>query len=59
METKLKGSFVIEPERFEDGHGFFARARCKREFEVHGLNSNLMQYNTSFKRNVLQDQSPC
>lgn len=49
-ETKLKGAFIIEPERFEDGRGFFARTWCKREFEVHGLNSNLMQCNVSFNK---------
>ena len=37
-ETKLKGSFVVEPERLEDERGFFARTWCQREFEAHGLN---------------------
>lgn len=49
-ETKLKGVFIIEPERLEDDRGFFARTWCKREFEVHGLNSNLMQCNISFNK---------
>lgn len=48
IETILKGAFIIEPERFEDERGFFARAWCKKEFEDHGLNSNLMQCNISF-----------
>lgn len=47
-ETNLKGAFIIEPERFEDERGFFARIWCKREFGEHGLNSNLMQCNISF-----------
>jgi dTDP-4-dehydrorhamnose 3,5-epimerase len=47
-ETKIKGAFIIEPERFEDERGFFARTCCKREFEDHGLNSNLIQCNISF-----------
>jgi dTDP-4-dehydrorhamnose 3,5-epimerase len=48
IETKLKGAFVIEPERLKDERGFFARTWCKHEFEVHGLNSNLVQCNISF-----------
>jgi dTDP-4-dehydrorhamnose 3,5-epimerase len=48
--TKLKGAFIIEPERLEDERGFFARTWCKREFEKQGLNANLVQCNTSFNR---------
>jgi len=47
---KLKGVFIIEPERLEDERGFFARTWCKREFENHGLNTNLVQCNTSFNK---------
>ena len=36
-ETKLKGAFLIEPERKEDHRGFFARTWCQEEFEAHGL----------------------
>jgi len=50
METKLKGALIIEPERFEDERGFFARTWCKREFEDHGLNSHLAQCNISFNK---------
>jgi dTDP-4-dehydrorhamnose 3,5-epimerase len=50
IETKLKGAFVIEPERLEDKRGFFCRAWCKREFEAHGLNPNLVQCNISFNK---------
>jgi len=49
-ETRLKGAFVIEPERLIDARGFFARTWCKREFEAHGLNSNLVQCNNSFNK---------
>lgn len=49
-ETKLKGAFIIEPERTEDERGFFARTWCKREFEKQGLNPNLVQCNISFSR---------
>lgn len=48
IETKLKGAFIIEPERIEDGRGFFARCWCQREFESQGLNSRLAQCNISF-----------
>jgi len=49
-DTKLKGALIIEPERFEDERGFFARTWCKREFEDHGLNSHLAQCNISFNK---------
>ncbi len=49
-ETKLKGIFIIEPERLEDERGFFARTWCRREFEAHGLNPNLVQCNISFNK---------
>jgi dTDP-4-dehydrorhamnose 3,5-epimerase len=48
--TKLKGAFVIEPERKEDERGYFARTFCEREFAEHGLRSRFVQCNTSFNR---------
>lgn len=36
-ETKLKGAFIIEPERFEDERGFFARAWSEDEFARRGM----------------------
>ncbi len=50
QETKLKGAFIIEPERLEDERGFFARTWCAREFETHGLNPKLVQCNISFNK---------
>jgi dTDP-4-dehydrorhamnose 3,5-epimerase len=47
-ETKLKGAFIIEPERLEDERGFFARTWCSQEFEARGLNPRLVQCNISF-----------
>jgi dTDP-4-dehydrorhamnose 3,5-epimerase len=41
---------VIEPEMHEDHRGFFARTFCQREFEAHGLNSQMVQCNISFNR---------
>lgn len=50
VETPLKGAFVIELEPIEDERGFFARTFCRREFEEHGLNPNLVQCSISFNR---------
>jgi dTDP-4-dehydrorhamnose 3,5-epimerase len=49
-ETPLKGAFTIEIEPIEDERGLFARTWCKKEFEAHGLNSDLVQCNTSFNK---------
>jgi len=49
-ETKLKGAYVIEPEKLEDERGFFARTWDQKEFERIGLNSKLVQCNTSFNK---------
>ncbi len=46
--TKLKGAFVLEPERREDNRGFFARTFCQREFESHGLNPLVVQCNIAY-----------
>jgi len=50
LETKLKGAFVIMPDRIGDDRGFFARTFCRREFEERGLNPNLAQANISFNK---------
>jgi len=47
-ETKLKGSYIIEPERIGDDRGFFARLFCNNEFEEHGLKTNIKQTNVGF-----------
>jgi dTDP-4-dehydrorhamnose 3,5-epimerase len=49
-ETELKGAFIIELELRRDDRGFFARTWCKREFEEHGLVSNIAQSNCSFSK---------
>src|SRR5438309_5614857 len=49
-ETKLKGSFIVELERFEDARGFFARTWSEHEFAAHGLNSKLDECNVSFNK---------
>ncbi len=47
-ETKLKGAYIIDVRRLEDERGFFGRAWCKKEFEDHGLNGNIVQANVSY-----------
>ena len=49
-ETKLKGAFIIEPEKLEDERGFFARTWDKKEFEERGLNPKLVQCDISFNK---------
>src|SRR5579864_7054776 len=49
-ETRLKGAYVIEPEKRQDDRGFFARSFCMREFLEHNLNPNTAQCNISFNR---------
>jgi dTDP-4-dehydrorhamnose 3,5-epimerase len=46
-ETKLQGAFVIEPERFDDERGFFSRTWSQREVEAHGLDTHLVESNSS------------
>lgn len=47
-ETKIKGVYIIEPERLTDERGFFARSFCKDEFREHGLESDIVQCNISY-----------
>jgi len=49
-ETRLKGSFVIEPELLEDSRGFFARTWCQHEMKEQGINPRLVQCNISFNK---------
>ena len=49
-ETRLKGAFIIEPERLEDDRGFFARTFCQKEFEAQGLNPKIVQCNISYNK---------
>ena len=46
-ETPLKGAFLIDPESQTDVRGLFARTYCKREFEAHGLQFEIVQSNLS------------
>ena len=49
-ETRLKGSFVIEPELLEDSRGFFARTWCQQEMKEQAINPRLVQCNISFNK---------
>ncbi len=48
IETKLKGSFIIDLELIQDNRGFFARTFCSQEFEAQGLKPLIVQSNISF-----------
>lgn len=48
QETPLPGAFVVEPDRFEDSRGFFARTFCAAEFAERGLDPRVAQANVSF-----------
>jgi dTDP-4-dehydrorhamnose 3,5-epimerase len=45
--TGLEGSYLIEPARFTDERGSFARTWCAEEFAAHGLAQQFSQCSTS------------
>ena len=47
-ETKLKGCFIIEPERFEDDRGFLAQAWSLQELGDHGIDVRFVESNFAF-----------
>jgi dTDP-4-dehydrorhamnose 3,5-epimerase len=47
-ETKLRGAFVMELEKFEDERGFFAHGWSPRELAAHGLEAPLAESAISF-----------
>ena len=55
-ETKLKGAYLIEPERFDDERGFFARAWSTAELTALGMAGEFIEANFSFnhKRGTLR-----
>src|SRR5258706_14704063 len=48
--TNLPGAFIIEPERFDDDRGFFARAWSERELNALGVESRFIEGNMSFNK---------
>ena len=49
-ETKLKGSFIVEPERFDDERGFFAQTFSREEFEARGMSPRVAECNIAYNR---------
>lgn len=49
-ETKLKGAYIVEIKKLGDDRGFFGRSWCAKEFAEFGLNTNVVQRNTSFSK---------
>ena len=49
-ETKLKGAFTIELERFEDERGFFAHSWSAERFAERGLISRFVECSISFNK---------
>jgi dTDP-4-dehydrorhamnose 3,5-epimerase len=49
-ETKLRGAFVMELEKFEDERGFFAHGWSPRELGAHGLEAPLAESAISFNK---------
>lgn len=52
LPTRLPGVFEIHLEPRHDERGFFARSWCRREFEEHGLNPEVVQCNVSFNEKM-------
>lgn len=48
VETSLPDAYVIEPERFADARGHFARTYSAQEFSDLGLDARVDQCSTSF-----------
>lgn len=49
-EAKLRGAYIIEPELIEDERGFFTRTWGQEDFAAHGLNSKIVQCNSSLNK---------
>jgi dTDP-4-dehydrorhamnose 3,5-epimerase len=64
-KTWLTGAWLIEIEPRRDERGVFARTFCRREFEEHSLETNLVQCSLSFNhvqgtlRGVHFQRPPC
>ena len=50
--TALPGAVIVDVERREDARGHFARTYCAREFEAHGLPTQMVQTNMSLTRHA-------
>lgn len=50
LETRLRGAYIIVPERNEDQRGYFARTFCRNEFAAYGLNPEIAQCSISYNK---------
>jgi dTDP-4-dehydrorhamnose 3,5-epimerase len=50
LKTRIDGAWIVEPERFEDERGFFARSWDTNDFTEQGLNGRLVQCSISYNR---------
>jgi dTDP-4-dehydrorhamnose 3,5-epimerase len=50
VETKLKGAYIIEPEKRKDSRGFFARIWDGGIFEKRGLTGKVVQQSISYNK---------
>jgi len=50
IETKLKGAFVIELDKFEDERGFLALSWSAKDFAAQGLDAHLVECTISRNR---------
>lgn len=50
VETAIPGVWVLEPERFADERGFFARTFCRDDFAARGLETEVAQCSVSWNR---------
>lgn len=48
--TELEGVFLIDLEPRGDDRGFFSRMFCRKEFAAAGLETEFIQFNTSYTR---------
>ena|ERR1051325_2238229 len=55
-ETKIKGVFIVDPERFGDDRGFVAPSFSAREFAERGMANQIAETNISYslKRGTLR-----
>lgn len=51
IDTIFAGAYLIECEPRPDTRGHFSRTFCRREFESHGLDFNIVQSSLSFNIN--------
>lgn len=64
-ETALPGALLVEPQRWEDPRGFFARTWCQKEAAARGLNPRVAQCSISFNeakgtlRGMHYQAAPC